>query len=172
MKKDEFSTKCNQTDHHRMSGGRQEVSPYPFCSHGAGVRLNGLTSPVCPQRRAVSPRLIPMCASDPSSRKGIPCTCPRAQAFIPCCPSERTSLRETVPSDRLSFAPLARVSMCCWRFLLGCEFAGRPGGYFGASLFSPQMGLGLRFPGLGSAAGRPVSEPHLRASVDLLLLAR
>ncbi|KAB1260848.1 F-box only protein 31 [Camelus dromedarius] len=24
MKKDEFSTKCNQTDHHRMSGGRQE----------------------------------------------------------------------------------------------------------------------------------------------------
>lgn len=27
VKKDEFSTKCNQTDHHRMSGGRQEVSP-------------------------------------------------------------------------------------------------------------------------------------------------
>ncbi|XP_069312600.1 F-box only protein 31 isoform X3 [Eulemur rufifrons] len=24
VKKDEFSTKCNQTDHHRMSGGRQE----------------------------------------------------------------------------------------------------------------------------------------------------
>lgn len=24
-KKDEFSTKCNQTDHHRMPGGRQEV---------------------------------------------------------------------------------------------------------------------------------------------------
>ncbi|XP_075622125.1 F-box only protein 31 isoform X2 [Balearica regulorum gibbericeps] len=24
LKKDEFSTKCNQTDHHRMSGGRQE----------------------------------------------------------------------------------------------------------------------------------------------------
>lgn len=29
VKKDEFSTKCNQTDHHRMSGGRQEVSLYP-----------------------------------------------------------------------------------------------------------------------------------------------
>lgn len=27
VKRDEFSTKCNQTDHHRMSGGRQEVSP-------------------------------------------------------------------------------------------------------------------------------------------------
>ncbi|XP_061863281.1 F-box only protein 31 isoform X3 [Colius striatus] len=25
VKKDEFSTKCNQTDHHRMSGGRQEM---------------------------------------------------------------------------------------------------------------------------------------------------
>lgn len=25
VKKDEFSTKCNQTDHHRMAGGRQEV---------------------------------------------------------------------------------------------------------------------------------------------------
>lgn len=25
VKKDEFSTKCNQTDHHRMPGGRQEV---------------------------------------------------------------------------------------------------------------------------------------------------
>lgn len=24
VKKDEFSTKCNHTDHHRMSGGRQE----------------------------------------------------------------------------------------------------------------------------------------------------
>ncbi|XP_035868262.1 F-box only protein 31 isoform X3 [Phyllostomus discolor] len=27
VKKDEFSTKCNQTDHHRMSGGRQEGDP-------------------------------------------------------------------------------------------------------------------------------------------------
>lgn len=25
VKKDEFSTKCNQTDYHRMPGGRQEV---------------------------------------------------------------------------------------------------------------------------------------------------
>lgn len=29
VKKDEFSTKCNQTDHHRMAGGRQEVGDQP-----------------------------------------------------------------------------------------------------------------------------------------------
>lgn len=29
VKKDEFSTKCNQTDHHRMPGGRQEVWDQP-----------------------------------------------------------------------------------------------------------------------------------------------
>lgn len=41
VKKDEFSTKCNQTDHHRMSGGRQEVSLNPS--------VRGLPSPACPQ---------------------------------------------------------------------------------------------------------------------------
>lgn len=30
VKKDEFSTKCNQTDHHRMPGGRQEVRGLMF----------------------------------------------------------------------------------------------------------------------------------------------
>ncbi|CAI5664596.1 unnamed protein product [Oreochromis niloticus] len=30
VKKDEFSTKCNQTDHHRMPGGRQEVGQIPL----------------------------------------------------------------------------------------------------------------------------------------------
>lgn len=39
VKKDEFSTKCNQTDHHRMSGGRQEVSPRPCCP-GSDVRVD------------------------------------------------------------------------------------------------------------------------------------
>lgn len=29
VKNDEFSTKCNQTDHHRMPGGRQEVGDQP-----------------------------------------------------------------------------------------------------------------------------------------------
>ena len=35
MKKDEFSTKCNQTDHHRMSDGRQEVRPDPPVLRGS-----------------------------------------------------------------------------------------------------------------------------------------
>lgn len=58
VKKDEFSTKCNQTDHHRMSGGRQEVSLYPFCAHGADVSLNGLTSPACHQQEDFIPWFI------------------------------------------------------------------------------------------------------------------
>ena len=36
VKKDEFSTKCNQTDHHRMPGGRQEVR-LPFLSSSAPI---------------------------------------------------------------------------------------------------------------------------------------
>ncbi|KAG7252458.1 hypothetical protein CRUP_027805 [Coryphaenoides rupestris] len=34
VKKDEFSTKCNQTDHHRMPGGRQEGT---YGSHGLEI---------------------------------------------------------------------------------------------------------------------------------------
>ncbi|XP_036886718.1 F-box only protein 31-like [Sturnira hondurensis] len=37
VKKDKF-TKTNWMDHHRMSGGRQEVNPYPFCAQGADMR--------------------------------------------------------------------------------------------------------------------------------------
>ncbi|KAJ6657188.1 hypothetical protein lerEdw1_002777, partial [Lerista edwardsae] len=51
VKKDEFSTKCNQTDHHRMSGGRQEEhkgGQLPF----AGVFLSSCQAPIAHHRLA------------------------------------------------------------------------------------------------------------------------
>lgn len=114
-----------------------------------------LDIPSVPPAEGCLPRLILTCASDPSIRKECVCVCVCAQAFLPCHPLECVNPREILSSNWLSFAPLVRMFVCCWRFLFGCKSAGRPGGFL-EPLCSPHgWAWRLRFLGLGVAAGRP-----------------
>lgn len=47
MKKDEFSTKCNQTDYHRMPGGRQEVGDVDDLFYYSVILLDYLIKQMC-----------------------------------------------------------------------------------------------------------------------------
>lgn len=95
MKKDEFSTKCSQTDHHRMPGGRQEVRP-----HMVSAPPTSLCTQCCLPRLLSIPLPSPPCTWLPSPTLGLPLThlCATGLSLPalshPCLQEFRTWLRE------------------------------------------------------------------------------